>query len=144
MLQVPDVSGMMHTSDFPCLRVSEDVPDTDKRNPDIKVYILLIALMLMHPSIVGHAGHMLARHRHFICPSELQNSILRQFWGYPVATDDILPALPYRLAAVSLVVLLQALLTLWREQRQRVAWSLLSCLSCSSLQTKPRRTAHIQ
>ena len=36
MVQVPDVSGMMHTSDFPCLRVSEDVPDTDKRNPDIK------------------------------------------------------------------------------------------------------------
>jgi hypothetical protein len=38
LLQVPDVSGMIHTSDFPCLRVSEDVPDTDKRDPDIKVH----------------------------------------------------------------------------------------------------------
>lgn len=38
--QVPDVSGMIHTSDFPCLRVSEDVPDTDKRNTEIEVAIL--------------------------------------------------------------------------------------------------------
>lgn len=52
LLQVPDVSGMIHTSDFPCLRVSEDVPDTDKRNPDIKV----------------RTSRHCARHRHACAP----------------------------------------------------------------------------
>ena len=35
--QVPDVSGMMQTSDYPCMRKSKDVPDMHFRNFDIPV-----------------------------------------------------------------------------------------------------------
>ncbi len=35
--QVPDVSGMLHTSDFPCMKERPDVPDMQFRNLDIPV-----------------------------------------------------------------------------------------------------------
>jgi hypothetical protein len=35
--QVPDVSGMMQTSDYPCMRKSKAVPDMHFRNFDIPV-----------------------------------------------------------------------------------------------------------
>ena len=36
-LQVPDVSAVIHTSDFPCIKEHRDVPDTEWRDKNQEV-----------------------------------------------------------------------------------------------------------
>ena len=102
LLQVPDVSGMVHTSDFPCLRVSEDVPDTDKRNPDIKVHT---SQQLLAPTAL-QGMHVRSQSAVNLCALsvELHDCALRSsgsvLWP-PAATSSLARNLPAAMLPVS-------------------------------------------